>query len=128
MRARPWGRFWALQMLCPAASGLFDAAAPCSRAGCSVVVAASALPGTAGFAIDLVAARPVKPCDGGVFGAFYLLLKTEHSGAWRVRLAFCGPSVNRLEGPAGRFGGKRLFRPFFAASHAPQASPVSLLL
>ena len=26
------------------------------------------------FAPDLIAAKPVKPCDGGVFGAFYLLL------------------------------------------------------
>ena len=29
------------------------------------------------FAIDSVAPRPVKPCDGGVFGALDLLLKTE---------------------------------------------------
>ena len=31
----------------------------------------------AGFATGLIAAKPVKPCDGGVFGAFYLLLKKE---------------------------------------------------
>ena len=59
------------------------------------------------------------------WGRFWgLLFAPENgaSGAWRVRLAFCGPSVNRLDRPAGRFGGKRLFWPFFAASHAPQAS------
>ena len=31
----------------------------------------------AGFATGLIAAKPQKPCDGGVFGAFYLLLKKE---------------------------------------------------
>ena len=29
------------------------------------------------FAMGLIAAKPVKPCDGGVFRAFYLLLKKE---------------------------------------------------
>ena len=29
------------------------------------------------FAPGLIAAKPEKPCDGGVFGAFYLLLKKE---------------------------------------------------
>ena len=29
------------------------------------------------FATDSIAAKPVKPCDGGVFRAFYLLLKKE---------------------------------------------------
>ena len=31
------------------------------------------------FAMGLIAARPVKPCDGGVFGALNLLLKTKRS-------------------------------------------------
>ena len=31
------------------------------------------------FATGLIAAKPVKPCDGGVFGAFYLLLKKERN-------------------------------------------------
>ena len=35
------------------------------------------LRGIAGFAMDLIAAKPVKPCDGGVFGGFDLLLKKE---------------------------------------------------
>ena len=38
------------------------------------------------FATDSIAAKPVKPCDGGVFGAFCLLLKTEQSApgpGWR---------------------------------------------
>ena len=35
----------------------------------------------ADFAIDLIAAKPVKPCDGGVFGAFYLLSKREWKAA-----------------------------------------------
>ena len=30
------------------------------------------------FAIGLIAAKPVKPCDGGIFGALDSLLKTEH--------------------------------------------------
>ena len=29
------------------------------------------------FATGLIAAKPEKPCDGGVFGAFYLLSKKE---------------------------------------------------
>ena len=35
------------------------------------------------FAPALIAAKPEKPCDGGVFGAFYLLLKSERNT--------CGP-------------------------------------
>ena len=31
------------------------------------------------FATSLIAAKPVKPCDGGVFGAFYLLLIREQA-------------------------------------------------
>ena len=33
----------------------------------------------ADFATGLIAAKPVKPCDGAVFGAFYLLLKKERN-------------------------------------------------
>ena len=35
---------------------------------------ACALEAIADFAIALIAPKPVKPCDGGVFRAFYLLL------------------------------------------------------
>ena len=36
------------------------------------------------FAPGLIAAKPEKPCDGGVFGAFYLLLKKERNAASRA--------------------------------------------
>ena len=38
---------------------------------------------TADFAIDSIAAKPVKPCDGGVFGALNLLLFQERAGGAR---------------------------------------------
>ena len=37
------------------------------------------------FATALIAAKPVKPCDGGVFEAFYLLSKKECNAAGRGR-------------------------------------------
>ena len=37
---------------------------------------------TADFAPALIAAKPVKPCDGGVFGAFYLLLFLQRNRAF----------------------------------------------
>ena len=43
------------------------------------------------FATDLIAAKPVKPCDRAVFGAFYSLLKKERNmpsdGVWKGLLA-----------------------------------------
>ena len=43
------------------------------------------------FATDLIAAKPVKPCDRAVFRAFYLLLKKERNmpsdGVWKGLLA-----------------------------------------
>ena len=36
------------------------------------------------FAPGLIAAKPEKPCDGGVFRAFYLLLKKERNAASRA--------------------------------------------
>ena len=41
------------------------------------------------FATTSIAAKPVKPCDRGVFGAFYLLLKKEQTALCQGRcLAF----------------------------------------
>ena len=37
----------------------------------------------ASFATGLIAAKPVKPCDGGVFGALDLLSKPEQNGLER---------------------------------------------
>ena len=48
------------------------------------------------FAMDLIAAKPVKPCDRAVFRAFYLLLKKERKmpsdGVWKGLLAAGGAS------------------------------------
>ena len=48
------------------------------------------------FATDLIAAKPVKPCDRAVFRAFYLLLKKERNmpsdGVWKGLLAAGGAS------------------------------------
>ena len=40
----------------------------------TALTAARATETTADFATDLIASKPVKPCDGGVFGALNLLL------------------------------------------------------
>ena len=48
---------------------------------CRHTPAARTLKAIAGFALDLIAAKPVKPCDGGVFGAFYLLSKAGQNAA-----------------------------------------------
>ena len=46
--------------------------------------AAARTPGTtAGFAIDSIAAKPVKPCDRGIFGALNLLLFQERADGAR---------------------------------------------
>ena len=60
----------------------------------------------ADFAIDLGAAKPEKPCDRGVFGAFCLLLKAE-----RHRVLAAGWFVLFSAARAARFR----FRPFFLA-------------
>ena len=53
------------------------------------------------FAIGLIAAKPVKPCDGGVFGALNLLLKKEQSapapiGVWLALSSLGGHTLNRF--------------------------------
>ena len=55
--------------------------------------AARALETGIDFAPDLVAAKPVKPCDGGVFGALDLLLKMKQN-------AFCAKGCARFS-PGG---------------------------
>ena len=53
------------------------------------------------FAPCLIAAKPVKPCDGGVFGAFYLLLKTERNTlGGDCAFHATGRALNRLWGTA----------------------------
>ena len=48
------------------------------------VSAAAPAPKTiANFATGLIAAKPVKPCDRGVFGALDLLLFLKRNGRWR---------------------------------------------
>ena len=41
------------------------------------------------FATALIAAKPVKPCDGGVFGALNLLLKKERNTPNRAAPRLC---------------------------------------
>ena len=54
------------------------ASGACSAPGREPVRAAARTPETSAFfAIGLIAAKPVKPCDGGVFGALDLLSKKE---------------------------------------------------
>ena len=48
------------------------------------------------FATGLIAAKPEKPCDRAVFGAFYSLLKKERKQADTPALPFTGP---RLRAP-----------------------------
>ena len=50
--------------------------------------------GIAYFATGLIAAKPEKPCDGGVFRAFYLLLKKKQKRpALALLTGFCLDSV-----------------------------------
>ena len=60
------------------------------------------------FAPDLIAAKPVKPCDGGVFGALNSLLKKEQNRAGRPELAFAG-AANVVPGGPFRFPGSPVF-------------------
>ena len=93
------------------------------------------------FATDSIAAKPVKPCDGGVFRAFYLLLKKQRrarnpKAPPRLRFGLChsGAAVGLplLFGRAG-FGSaalhpkaaccagyKRFFRYCFNSGKAPE--------
>ena len=45
--------------------------------------------------MSLIAAKPVKSCDGGVFGAFYLLLKKEQNASNRACLAALWPLARK---------------------------------
>ena len=81
-----------------------------------VFAAAAARPESMVFAMGLIAAKPVKPCDGDVFGAFYLLSKKEQDapGAGSVRLAFseighaqqAGGGLGVVAGGLGRGAGE----------------------
>ena len=55
-------------------------------------------PACAGFATGLIADKPQKPCDGGVFGAFYLLLKKERNEAGRAADGLLAPKPGALLG------------------------------
>ena len=68
------------------------------------------------FATALIAAKPVKPCDGGVFEAFYLLSKKEFNAAGRGRCLVGGFA------PLSGFGAG-LGRVFKKAAAAPQSAP-----
>ena len=61
----------------------------------------------ADFATGLIAAKPEKPCDGAVFGAFYSLLKKERNAANRMlvwlRMGLLRPKrAHRLGASLGR--------------------------
>ena len=65
----------------------------------------------AGFAPGLIAAKPEKPYDGAVFGAFYSLLKKERNAASRalvwLRMGLLRPKrgiawAHCLSAPSGR--------------------------
>ena len=92
--------------------------APCITAGKQPV---SQLPPTrhkpAFFATTSIATKPVKPCDGGVFGALNSLLKRErkraHPGRVCLALCACRPALSgvrhkpaRKPGFMGRLQGK----------------------
>ena len=76
------------------------------------------------FAMGLIAAKPVKPCDGGVFGPLNLLLKKERR-APGLRFGACGQGGKRLLKPVRGWAMSR----FRAAARAPGKSAlISLLL
>ena len=76
------------------------------------------------FAMGLIAAKPVKPCDGGVFGPLNLLLKKERK-APGLRFGACGQGGKRLLKPVRGWAMSR----FRAAARAPGKSAlISLLL
>ena len=89
------------------------------------------------FATSLIAAKPVKPCDGGVFWAFYLLLFLQQIRAFCTReqalnqpgnlcaaaerLAFVLPShTKRQKAQCKQAPGHRRFRSCFDSSQARQ--------
>ena len=72
------------------------------------------------FAPGLIAAKPEKPCDGAVFGAFYLLLKKERKRADTPALPFTGPRLRAHGqpsiGPLPGFHGPAALADFGAAA------------
>ena len=90
----------------------------------------------ADFATGLIAAKPEKPCDGGVFGAFYSLLKKERKQADTPALPFTGPRLRAHGqpsiGPLPGFHGPAAVADLGAAARRPKdrklqgKSPVAL--
>ena len=73
------------------------------------------------FAPGLIAAKPVKPCDRAVFGAFYWLLFLQRNGRWlRGGLAAHRRGASRFPQPSARRKAALAANRFFA--HSPQAS------
>ena len=88
------------------------------------------------FATDSIATKPAKPCDGGVFGGFYLLLLLQrnrgcHPGV-AVRTMKAGNAVLRPHPSQSRTNQSDVLRqkaaeprPFAAARAGPAFSPLA---